>query len=283
MTHRIPRAAQPRLWRNIALASAAVAIASAVPLAADTAAKSDYTVMGAKLWLAQEATEGGEGGEGGESGAVAAPAAEDAATGYLPMLLLIEGHLQVGVALYREGKGDLAITHMKHPKDEIYSDLEVELTEYGAAGFADELASLAEAVETGKPVAEVETAFAAVLAKVGDAKTKGDNEPRDVFEAIVSTVRIAADEFAIGIIDGKVANLHEYQDAWGFIYASKDSATRLAASADPDVKAAAEKTLVALAEAETAFNGLVPDAVEGNAFILQSAAAKIELAASRIK
>lgn len=280
MTHRTPRAAQPRLWRNIALASAALAITSAVPLAADTNAKPDYTVMGAKLWLAQETTEGGE---GGESGAVVAPAAEDAATGYLPMLLLIEGHLQVGVALYREGKGDLAITHMKHPKDEIYADLEAELTEYGAAGFADELASLAAAVESGKPVAEVETAFGAVLAKVSDAKAKGDTAPRGVFDAIIATVRIAADEYGIGIVDGKVANLHEYQDAWGFVQAAKDSANRLAGASDPDIKAAAEKALVALAEAETAFNGLTPDAVEGNALILQSAAAKIELAASRIK
>lgn len=283
MTHRIPRAAQPRLWRNIAMASAAVAIASALPMAADTVAKPEYTAMGAKLWLAQATTEGGEGGEGGEAGGAVAAAAEDAATGYLPMLLLIEGHLQVGVALYREGRGDLAITHMKHPKDEIYSDLEAKLTEFGAAGFADELESLAAAVETGKPVADVETAFGAVLAKVSDAKAKGDTAPRSVFDAIITTVRIAADEYGIGIVDGKVANLHEYQDAWGFIQASKDSATRLAGSPDPEVKVAAEKALVALAEAETAFNGLTPDAVEGNAFILQSAAAKIELGAAKIK
>lgn len=282
MTQDTPRAAQPRLWRNIALASAAVALTS-VPLAADTLAKPAYAAMGAKLWLAQETTEGGEGGEGGEAGAAVAPAPEDAATGYLPMLLLIEGHLQVGVALYREGKGDLAITHMKHPKDEIYADLEAELTEYGAAGFADELASLAAAVEAGKPIADVEAAFAAVLAKVSDAKAKGETSPRGVFDAIITTVRVAADEYGVGIVDGKVANIHEYQDAWGFIQASKDSATRLAESADADVKAAAEKALAALTEAETAFNGLTPDAVEGNAFILQSAAAKIELGASRIK
>ena len=282
MTLRTPRPAQPRLWRSFALAGAA-ALVSTAPLAADTMAKHDQTAMGAKLWLAQATTEGGEGGEGGEAGAAAAPAAEDAATGYLPMLLLIEGHLQVGVALYRDGKPDLAITHMKHPKDEIYTELEAELTEYGAAGFATELDSLAAAVEAGKPVAEVDAAFAAVVAKISDAKAKGDTAPRNVFNAIVTTVRIAADEFGIGIVDGKVANLHEYQDAWGFILASKDSATRLAASDDPDVKAAAEKTLAALAEAETAFNGLAPEAVEGNAFILMSAAAKIELAASRIK
>jgi len=59
----------------------------------------DHTAMGAELSLVQTTT------EGGEARAAVAPATEDAATGYLPMLLLIEGHLQVGVALYREGIG----------------------------------------------------------------------------------------------------------------------------------------------------------------------------------
>ena len=270
----IHRAATPRLLRNLTLAGATVAISMAGPGLADTA----HGHSDAKVWLAQATS--GEGGEGGESGS-AAEMPDEAA--YLTSLSLIEGHLRVGFALYADGQADLAITHMKHPKDEIYTSLEPQLAKAGAAGFADELAALADSVTAKKPLPEVEAAYTALLEKTRAARDASKAGPRAVFDSIIAVTRVAAEEHAIGIVDGKVSNLHEYQDAWGFIETAKVLAQNLAGSDDPKVAAAAGKTISALDATAPAFAGLVPTAVTGGGDILLAAAGTIELAAYGVK
>ena len=269
------RTANPRLIRSLTLASATVAIGIAGPALSDQATQLHPD---ATIWLAQTAT--AEGGEGGESGAGAEM--PDGA-GYLASLALIEGHLRVGFALYSEGQADLAITHMKHPKDEIYTDLEPELAEYGAAGFADELAALADSVTAKKPLPEVEAAYQAVLVKTQMARDASAASPRAIFDSIIAVTRVAAEEHAIGIVDGQVANLHEYQDAWGFIETAKLMAQGLVGSDDAKVALAAEKTVAALNGTSAAFAGLVPKSAVGGGDILLAAAGSIELASYSVK
>lgn len=274
------RPVTPRLWRTLTLAGAAAALTTAAPAFADQVGS---TGPEARIWLAQ--TEGGEGGEGGESGAVAEDGEADAgsASEFLTELALIEGHLRVGFALYAAGRADLAVTHMKHPQDEIYSTLEPELAEYGASGFAEELTALATSVEAQKPLAEVDAAYLAVIAKITAARTAKDMAPRDTLDAIIAATRVAADEYAIGVVDGKIVNLHEYQDAWGFIETAKVMADGLITSADPTVSAAATEVRKALEDTAIAFDGLVPEAIEGQATVIIAAAGAIELAAFKVK
>jgi hypothetical protein len=268
--HPLFRPVTPRIWTSLALVGSA-GLSVATPLAADGLHHLDGPET---VWLAQA-----EGGEGGEAGAVAA-APEDA--GYLASLGFIQGHLRVGLALYEEDRGDMAITHMKHPQDEIYADLAPLLAARGADGFDEELSALALAVEGGATVTEAQAAFADVVTEISEARE--GFAPRLQLDALVIMLRTAADEFSVGIVDGQVAELHEYQDAWGFVQVARDWSAELAQSDDPTVTAAAAKVLEALADADTAFSTLAPEgAVTGTADILYGTAARVELAALSVK
>ena len=49
-----------------------------------------------------------------------------------------------------------------------------------------------------------------------------DLSTRELFELINRLISQAAREYAVGIIDGQVDNVHEYQDARGFIEIARD-------------------------------------------------------------
>ena len=258
-----------RRWTSLALAGTAISFV-APPLQAE-----DLQSIGPdRIWLAQA-----EGGEGGEAGATVVHG-DDAA--YVAALGYIEGHLRVSVALYEAGQAEMAITHMKHPQDEIYADLAPQLAERGATAFDTQLAALATAVEAGASVDEVQAAFAAVLQEIDEASAA--TPPKMQLDALVLMTRTAAGDYAIGVVDGAVAQLHEYQDALGFMQAVRARATALAGTSDASVAAAALKVTAALTPVDAAFAGLAPDgAVPGAADVLFGAAAQMEFATIAVK
>ncbi len=287
MTHTTPRPTSARLWSSLALATAigglAATGASAETAHANHAAHADH---GAEtLWLA--AGEGGEGGEGGEAGGDSAEmSVKDMDAAYLTALSLIEGHLRSGIALYRDGQTEMAQTHMKHPEDEIYTDLEHDLDERGATGFSDELAALADTVNSGAPVEAADAAFEAVLDRIAQARTMV-SEPAAAFASLEQVLRVAAEEYEIGIVDGEIANLHEYQDAHGFTETVRAQATSLAGSEIGSEAEAAATVLEALDGVAPAFaKGLVPEGAlgaEADARLIHGAAARTELAVLSVK
>lgn len=222
-----------------------------------------------RLVLAQSEGEGGEGGAAAD-----APAVET-----LTALGLVEGHLIAGAEAYGQGEAEMAATHMKHPGDEIYTDLEPLLDRYGAPRFAAELQNLADAVADGAPAAEVEAARDAVRDQISAARAAVDATPYERVKSVEALLRTAADEYAIGIVDGEVENLHEYQDAWGFVQVARDEAQTL------DVP---EGVGVAIAEAmapvDALFPAIVPvGGVDGRSEILYGAAARVELAGLQLR
>ena len=269
-----PRVVAARRWHSLAVAGATVGLVVGTSAIAEQAAP-------VAIWLAQSTVEGGEGGEGG-----AAPDAQteaEADAGYLAALGRIEGYLRVGMALYGGGLADMAKTHMKRPTDKIYADLEPALAERDVAGFADALTALATAVETAAPLAEVTPAFETVLAALAAARS-AESGPRHAFDALILITRDAAEDYGAGVVDGKIVDLHEYQDAWGFMQAARAMAEALRASDDPQTKAAADKALAAILATDAAFAGLAPEGtVPGDATVFQGAAARIEFAALSVK
>ena len=215
-----------RLWTGLALAAGATAAAAGpiVPIISPPMPQ-------ALIWQVQ-----GEGEGGSESAYV------DDDVAYLAGLDFVLGHLTVGTALYAEGQVDMALTHMKHPKDEIYSDLIPAFAARNQPGFAEELAAIAAAVEAGAPAADVQAALGVLTAALNAAR--GTPDARTEMDSVVALVRIAADEYSIGVVDGALANLHEYQDSWGFVQVAMARLTGLEGSADPAVAAAATKALV---------------------------------------
>lgn len=102
--------------------------------------------------------------------------------------------------------------------------------------------------------------------------------------ALVALTRTAAEEYGEGIVDGRVAELHEYQDAWGFLEAAKAELAGFASEEEPEVAEAAAAMRADLAVLEPAFPGLVPeDGIETDASLIHGAAARMEIAARRVE
>ncbi len=226
-------------------------------------------VVAPQLALAQGEGEGGEGAVAEQSGTAA----------LLTALGLVEGHLMAGTETYGKGEVEMATTHMKHPGDEIYTDLEPMLDRYGAPGFADELQALADAVEGGAHAAEVEAARDAVREKIAAARAAVAATQYERVKSIEDLLRTAADEYALGIVDGEVHNLHEYQDAWGFVQVAKDEASKL--DVPEGVGAAIAE---AMAPVDALFPAIVPEGrVDGQSEVLYGAAARVELAGLQLR
>lgn len=269
------RSVQPRRWTTLALATTTVALSATMGHAGTPTMLATPTPT---VWLAQA-----EGGEGGESGHVMDHSIEADDAGYLAAIGLIEGHLTSGLALYRAGENDLAITHMKHPKDEIYTSLAPMIEAHGVAGFEQPLTALATAVEAGAPLEDVEALFADLMKATAIAADIGATD-RAKLDAFVILARTAANEYAVGVVDGKVADLHEYQDAWGFLQIVTARATALADDHEEAVAKAANATLEAVAETDAAFGGITAtEAMTAGPDALFGAAARIELAALSVK
>lgn len=187
----------------------------------------------------------------------------DSDLAYLTHLALIRGHLHVGVELYRGGYFDHAAMHMKHPGDELYADLIPVFERADLVGFGDELLALSDAVIGQGDVAVVEAAHEQVLAAIAVAERDGvmlTSTPAINLSIVEGLVREAADEYAIGVVDGAVVNVHEYQDSYGFtrIAGALLRTTLGDVSASADTRALANRALFALDGMDNLWPVLVP-------------------------
>jgi hypothetical protein len=197
---------------------------------------------------------------------------------YVAQLGYVLGHMRVGTALYGKGEADMAKTHMKHPRDEIYAELEPVLKERKVPGFAVELDALSTAVAAGAPAVDAEAKFKALEAAVISNMPKMSASL--TAKAVQQMVRTAGEEYAIGIKNGKIDNLHEYQDAWGFVETAKSLMVSLSAEERTEHKAEVEAIDAELAGLSSLWPDITGKAeVKGETKQLFAAAAKIELQA----
>ncbi len=231
--------------------------------------------------------EGGEGagGEGaggeGEGGATAGAefATDDAA--YLTQLGLIRGHLAVGYALYQRELPDLAETHMKHPRAEIYEAVVPAFEARGCGGFAEGLTALTAAVTGRATQAEVTAAYDGLVAGIaGCERSAAIDDPLVVTRVIENLLRTAGVEYQIGVIDGAIDNLHEYQDAWGFTQVAAALARSPAFAENPAATAVAGQLQELIAGLAGLWPSLNPEGgVAGDAAQLFGAAGQVEVTA----
>ena len=218
----------------------------------------------------------GEGESEGESGGATAP---DDRVAYLSKLLIVQGHLQTGAALYETGDRAMAATHMKHPEDEIYADILPMFAAFGAAGFSDELSTLANGAAEGAPSDIVFGHLGAVKTAIVEASAAAQPTTKDYLLAAAKTLATAGEEFDIGVKDGAIVNVHEYQDAYGFMTATLEMIRRLKGETQ------IERNAIALALWETqealkaAPSARPPERVDATSETIFGAAAKIEIAA----
>lgn len=197
---------------------------------------------------------------------------------YLYQLGLMRGHLLVGNALFETGEQAAAGTHSKHPTDELYAPMETEFAARGTTGFADELEAHAQAVAAGDEsvVADRYAELVAAIAKTEDVVPPSSELAADV---IVRLIREAGREYAIGIVDGKPANAHEYQDAFGFTQVAGLWAQRAAVD-HPGHESVFERIRDTINGVSDMWPALMPPAeVSHTASRLYGAAADIEIIA----
>lgn len=222
--------------------------------------------------------EGGEGNEGGKTGVKSGSAAQD----FLVQVSIIKGHLLAANTLYQMNMSDHAATHSKHPQSEIYAELDFAGVQ--APEFDQELTDFAQALESRAPKSRVDQAHAALEKAVENAINTVSHDPGIIAQVINHLVRTAAEEYRIGVRDGVIVNLHEYQDAWGFIRVAHEWNTHLVSSSDARIQAAAQDIAGFLDTLMALQNAVMPDDTTKLATIseIYGLAARIELASLRI-
>lgn len=213
------------------------------------------------------------GGEGEGATMSGDPASDNVAL--LHRLGMVRGHLIAFRELYRADAFEMAATHAKHPEDEIYRELAPAFDARGLAGFRSELEALAQAAEQRS---DIEGPYEAVIESIRHNDPVTDIRARLL--AVSKVIQSAGDEFALGVgEDGAIVNIHEYQDAFGFVVAARE----LLAEVETGDINASEAIAVAheqLDLADSAFAGLMSSETDGDASTLYGAAARIEIAAA---
>lgn len=270
-----PRPVQPRLWQNLAMASAAFGLAAMPSLAqGDYRAPSNAADMGATLWLAQT-----EGGEGGEAGAVA-DLSDDVT--YLARLSIVEGHIVASFDLYAKGMVDEAIGLSYHPEAEMMEDVRADIAAHGMPDVTPAMSAFSGTLERGATLEEAAGALAHVQAAVAAAAAPEADNNRARYDAMIAVIRAAASEYASATEEGVVGDIMAYHEAHAFVAVARALAQGLAQT--PETKAAADKALIALQGADEAFGDMNAATLEArDPAILLGVAARVELVGSAVR
>jgi hypothetical protein len=266
-----------KLWTGLGLATAASST-----LAHATSSHDEMSLSVAGEQPAIIVVAGGEGGEG-EGGGKKGDKAELDDAAYLTQLALMQGHLRVGAELYALGASDMA-AQMKRPSDELYSGLRGAFKKRGIKGFKKELDALAKAIKGKAPAEEVAAAQAAVDAAIAKAMSAVKADGPTTLKVVIGLLRTGAEEFEAGVKGGKIIDVHEYQDAYGFTQVARKMVAEAMEKASAEQKPLFESALKEI----DAVKPLWPDIkgekpVTADAKAIAVAAAKIELLSYDLK
>ena len=126
-------------------------------------------------------------------------------------LAFMTGHVKAGLALYRLGELDMAAPHLLHPVSETHKQERMGLEKFGfnSAPFIQ----VSEALKSQQAASEIEPLLQQADANLYDVSQKMGGNPADIINFLLDTI---IDEYSIAITGGKITDLGEYQDAYGF-------------------------------------------------------------------
>ena len=143
----------------------------------------------------------------------------------LPMplrLAFMSGHVNAGITLYHAGEPEMASSHLLHPVSETHADERTELEEIGFSAPIFE--SVALALEARKPNTLVLPLLERAREHMEMLKTKVGGDPTTIIRFLLETT---IEEYSIGVQNGELTDLGEYQDAFGFALTAAEHASRL--------------------------------------------------------
>lgn len=138
-----------------------------------------------------------------------------AMTDYAIKLSLIEGHLWVANELVIQGHLTMGSKHSKHPAQEVYKELTPLFKKINSIGFADELQRMATHLND-EEIEEFRSVYLEVVSAIKAIYPLMALTVAQELEISVGLLEQARLEYAVGVLDGDVLDLQEYQDAWGF-------------------------------------------------------------------
>jgi len=184
---------------------------------------------------------------------------------YMTKLGLMKGHLLVAKELLDLQKPDQAEPHIGHPVEEIYADVEDQLTERNVKEFKTTLITFQDLVRAGaKDTTKINSEFKTSMQAVDDAiatlPATQRQSPAFVLQVINGLLDTANAEYGAAIANGKITQAIEYQDSRGFVaYANelyKGIATQVEKQS-PDTHKAIQQTM---AELTTVWPAPIPPA-----------------------
>ena len=145
------------------------------------------------------------------------------ATSLAANLGLMRGHLFVAADLFEAGHFKLAQRHSKHPAEEVYQELLPGLAQFELPGFSPELAAFADVLAMGEQGrALFRDGYAQLIATMDALESQIPLNERQLQRVAFELVSQAVVEYAVGVAeDGRVTDLQEYQDAYGFVTIAK--------------------------------------------------------------
>ena len=160
----------------------------------------------------------------GESGNQALSCQDMVDFGY--KLSLVNGHLWAASELVSQNQFELAKRHSKHPSEEIYTELLPYFRATESRGFSEELTRMSNLFDTNNTV-NFPAAYSATKQRIdrhlADLPLSDDGKRVVVYKLMSQ----ALTEFEVGVREGVVTDLQEYQDARGFVEIAGDIASGL--------------------------------------------------------
>lgn len=140
---------------------------------------------------------------------------------YLTTLGLMKGHLIVAQALMEAGNYQEAEPHVGHPVEELYGDIEPQLSQRNVPEFKTTLNQFHDGIKTNpksdKIKEQYDSSMAAVDQAIAAVPADKLQSPQTILPVINGLLQTANAEYEAAIANGKVVELIEYQDAMGFV------------------------------------------------------------------
>lgn len=224
----------------------------------------------------------GAGGEGeGEGGVATADAAKDPVA-YGIALAVAEAHVVAARDAYAAGKKEAAAEMFAHPVSEVLLEMDPAFTALGVADAKPLFTAASDAALAGKPAAEVNKAYDAIIAALRAAETKAPKSGTST--AKVSTAVIAdMIERASAMYRQLPKNdaYEPYLDGYGFAAVAAGTFAADSAAIKAENPAAHARITEALALLKQAYPGAArPAKLPAEPGALSGASAKVMLAAA---
>jgi hypothetical protein len=145
-------------------------------------------------------------------------------------LAFMAGHVRAGMALYRAGELEMAAPHLLHPVSETHQAERERLEELG---FDHSLyVRVSRALEANRPAVEIKNLLVATETNLALVTSRAGGDHLTIIEFLLRTI---VDEYSLSINDGRLTDVGEYQDAYGFSQVAIEHARALPVSERGDL------------------------------------------------